>query len=96
MSISNLLRISPALFTILFATSLLADANKFKINGDTLVYDTSLAEAKEDQEINWDDAVALEELFTQKLRYQSPAFRELWRLNWRQRNILPMLLLIMN
>ena len=56
MSISNLLRISPALISLLFATALLADANKFTINGDIVLYDTSLAEAEEDREINWDDA----------------------------------------
>lgn len=62
MSISNLLRISPALISLLFATAPLADAKKFTINGDTVLYDTSLAEAEEDQEINWDDAETLEEL----------------------------------
>ena len=62
MSISNLWKITTALLAILFATSPLADTNKFKVNGDTIVYDTNLAEAKEDQEINWDDAEALEKL----------------------------------
>ena len=62
MSISNLWKITTALIAILFATSPLADTNKFKVNGDTIVYDTNLAEAKEDQEINWDDAEALEKL----------------------------------
>ena len=62
MSNSNLLRISSALISLLFATAPLADAKKFTINGDTILYDTSLAEAEEDQEINWDDADALEEL----------------------------------
>ena len=62
MGISNLWKITTALIAILFATSPLADTNKFKVNGDTIVYDTNLAEAKEDQEINWDDAEALEKL----------------------------------
>ena len=62
MSIINLLRISPALISLLFATAPLADANKFTINGNTVLYDTSLAEAEEDREINWDDAETLEEL----------------------------------
>ena len=62
MSISNLWKIITTLIAILFATSPLADTNKFKVNGDTIVYDTNLAEAKEDQEINWDDAEALEKL----------------------------------
>ena len=62
MSISNLWKITTALIAILFATSPLADTNKFKVNGDTIVYDTNLAEAKEDQEINWDDVEVLEEL----------------------------------
>ena len=62
MSNSNLLRISPALISLLIATASQADANKFTINGDTVLYDTSLAEAEEDREINWDDAETLEEL----------------------------------
>ena len=62
MSISNLLRISPALISLMFATAPLADANKFTINGDIVLYDTSLAEAEKDREINWDDAETLEEL----------------------------------
>ena len=62
MSISNLLRISPAVISLLFATAPLADANKFTINGDIVLYNTSLAEAEEDREINWDDAETLEEL----------------------------------
>jgi len=62
MSNSNLLRISPALISLLIATAPLADANKFTINGDIVLYDTSLAEAEEDREINWDDAETLEEL----------------------------------
>ena len=62
MSISNLLRISPALISLLFATAPLADAKKFTINGDIVLYDTSLAEAEEDREINWDDDETLAEL----------------------------------
>lgn len=62
MSNSNLLRISPVLISLLIATAPQADVNKFTINGDTVLYDTSLAEAEEDREINWDDAETLEEI----------------------------------
>lgn len=57
-------------FTTVFRVCLLAitmlassaQADKFSINGDILTYDTSLAEKKENQEINWDDAEKLEAL----------------------------------
>jgi len=57
-------------FTTVFRVGLLAIilsashalADKFSINGDTLTYDTSLAEKEEDQEINWADAEELQSL----------------------------------
>ena len=58
----SIFRIVAALTSIPFATIALADTNKLSINGDTVVYDTNLAKAEDDQEINWDDADALKAL----------------------------------